>query len=682
MKHQWASRHLVTALCLAFCLISGTFPVAFAASAPVASKPSVLIIDAGLGDLSSLEVNWLGSSATTVTTSPTASLLTTKKASWWTGDGAPATFLLTPQSGGAITDAEIVWALDGMAASGAQRKTVFVACGAAGLQARRYIEDLGTVKQSGRADAVGLVLLGTPNNGLSQIKNYPLLKLWTQYAAGAGLTPEDLTPDSPFLTELSAGAFPQVLKTIEIQGEATDLGFGGTDGVCALSDYKLTQSSGAPSDEVQVRVTASSGLSLTGLWQPATNSGGEKLHVLDAHAIERLDAIDSYATSSEVRTAAQDFYQAWFSTGAPVTHVSTVLTLDVSGSMNEKLASGDTKLAAAKTATTDFLKSVAARSGEPLAVPEDVQVLGFNTAVANIAADASSGGQKAVASVKASGNTDVGKAIKASVNALASAPLAGEKRIVFLSDGLSTEGANKNQILTGPVTAAKVAGVRIDTIAFGKVGQADTDFLKQIAAKTNGTFYQPQDTYGLRLSFLSARYSTLGALFVDQDAPPVKNPVIDLGTLKEGTKSVEFGIIADGQSPSYTIECDGAALSSKAVKEIKGADGMLVLQLEDLKPGAYQMRLSGKASRAHVFAVKQMELYQPQVTTVTEKDNSLYLLIGAGVLLILALAFTIIISRSKGREGRKHDKDFITDPLEEVPAAEEVSSELPEIEEN
>ena len=663
MKRMKTPGRFLVFICLAFCLVFGSSsPAVFAASPAV--RPSVLIIDGGTGDRSSFEVNWLGSAATTVTSNPAAALLTTKKVSWWDGTDAPATFLLTPSPGGAVTDAEIVWALDAMASAGAERKTVFVAQGAAGLQARRYIEDLGAIKQSSRADAVGLVLLGTPNNGLSQMKDHPLLKLWPQYVAGAGLTMDDLQPGSAFLTSLSQGAFPQILKTIEIKGAATDIGFGGTDGVCASADYKLTQSSAARSDEVEVRTIASSALDLSGLWQPATQAGGEKLHVLDNQAIERLNAISSYVTSPEVRRATQDFYQAWFKTAAPVTHISTVLTVDTSGSMAEKLASGDTKLAAAKTATTDFLKSVAARSGQSFAVPEDVQVIGFNTAIAPIATGATDQAQTAVAGITAAGNTDIGKAIQASADALKSAPLAAEKRIVLLSDGLSTEGASTGQILAGPVAAAKKAGINIDTIAFGKVEQSDVSFLQQIATQTGGVFYQPQDLYGLRLSFLNARYTALGTLFIDKDAQPAKNDTLDLGKLEKGTQLIELGIIADGASPTYAIEREGKALDAKMVTEAKGADGLLILQLKDPEPGAYQLKLSGPASRAHVFAVKQTELYKPAVTQVTMKDDSLYYLIGTGVLMVLAVVITIFVSRRKKGSSRSgNESDFITSPL-------------------
>jgi Mg-chelatase subunit ChlD len=467
----------------------------FSAAAFAAShqQVSVLIVDAGLGDVETFSSNWLGSAVETSAADGARALLSTTHPSWWNGADAPATFLLHNTAAGALTSEDIVWALDAIAASGACPKTVVVALGATGLQARVYAEDLGTTLQSRRADLVGLILLGTPNSGLSMQQTYPQLKLWAPYAAGAGFAPEDLVPGSTLLTSLDAGRFPSILKSLTIRGAAEDLGFGMTDGATVQPDLVLSQAAEVLSDETVVRATLSSGSDLTAYWMPATRKGGEKLNEVNEKAVAKLNAIRSYAAEPAVRAAVKEFYQAWFSEGAPVTHVSTVLTLDISGSMDQKLQSGKTKLAAAKTAAGDFLKSVQARGGQALAVPEDIEVIGFDTETKTIATGADDAAIKAVKAITTGGNTDVGKAIQKSLDALTSSPPAAEKHIVFLSDGLSTEGKSEKKILSGPVTKAKKSGVVIDTVAFGKVGQSDVAFLKKIAKETGGTFFQPTD---------------------------------------------------------------------------------------------------------------------------------------------------------------------------------------------
>ncbi|MDR1013793.1 MAG: VWA domain-containing protein [Coriobacteriales bacterium] len=649
-----------------------------------ASRPSVLLIDSSLGDFDAFSLHWLGEDVTEVANEGGLSLLTSENPAWWgaspvegagdevgtpevesvtgaaaepvpaagaaSGASAPATFLLGSSAQQPVAAADIVWALDEIAASGANPKTFIVASGASGLQARLYVEDLADARQSARADIVGIAFLGTAHQGYSAATAYPKLPLWGELAAASGLEADDVVPGSAFLNDLNSAPFPNIVKALQINGQIGDMGFGFTDGAALQSDMALP---GEVSTQVQSalsRATVSQRLGLSALWLPYSQTLDNEFVPVDANVAERLSAMDCYVTSAEVKMQVKEFYEAWFADGAPVTHISSVLTLDLSGSMREVLEGGTTRLDAAKAAAQDYMQAVDVRGKTSYAVPTDVTVLGFNTSVSTLATGSDAGARAALDGIDATDETDIGQALRASLDALGSASVSTERRILFLSDGASTQGESNVEIMAGAVGDAKASGVVIDTVAFGTMGESDVDFLKEVAASTGGDFYESTDTYGLKVSFLKAYYTSLGLNLLDSEVAPSAGAALALGDLDGGTRSLEVGVLADGETPGLALLRDGEEMGEDSYSVQTDSDGLLTLQLEHPAPGAYSLVLNGSADRAHVFVVGQLDLFRTVDTSVEATDISLPLLVGVGIALVVGLAALVVFGRRPPKE--------------------------------
>ena len=671
-RHSWRLMLSCAAIAAALTVGLAIMParaVAVTAFAPIApDRAPIVIIDGGLGDVRFYTTHWFGQ-VQEVAASGAVRLLTSSAPTWWSGAGAPDTYLLTASdasgsvASSAIGTTEIAWALDRVALRHPRGKAVLVAQGAAGLQARAYLEDLGAPKQSARADVVGLVMLGTPNAGLSLMKTYPDLDIWAAYAAGSGLKPDDLAQGSTFLSSLDAGRLPAVVKSLGVEGIAVSFGDRETDGVVLRGESIVaTAVALGPIDYVTAKARASESWNLGKSWLPASKKGGASLNVIEDRAVEKLQLARGYVTAPEVRDAVKTFYKAWFAAGAPTTHVSTRLVFDVSGSMAAKWGE-TTKLDGGRRAVGDFAAAMAARQSLPGAIPEDVGLVVFNEN-ANVAVGGTSDPAvvtAALAAVGAKGNTDVGAALRAAVDSLAQAPRAADKFVVLLSDGVNTAGLDKNGILAGPVAVAKQQGIRVDTIALGGVDASDVGFLTQVAAGTGGTFHQAKDLFELRRDFMRARYSSVGTLGVDTEAilPPAK-PVL-LGKLGDSVRLLEVAVVPDGPAAVWQVLRDGTLVPSDGIKSVTSPDGVLLLALTMPKAGTYTLKLvDAKGSpRAHVFATTQADAFKVKGSAAPPNSDASLLLIVIAVVGVSALLGVTVagVRGRKNREGEPTDPD-------------------------
>jgi hypothetical protein len=345
-----------------------------------------------------------------------------------------------------------------------------------------------------------------------------------------------------------------------------------------------------------------------------------------------------------------------------------VLTLDISGSMLETIDSEDedVRLDVAKQAAGDFMQVVAIRSEKAYAVPTDITVLAFNTEVSTIATGYDASAISALQGVNARGETNIGIALQASLDALDSAPSSADRHIVFLSDGARTEGQTEEQILSSSVAKAKEDGIAIDTIAFGDMGESDVGFLKEISSSTGGTFYEAKDTYGLRVSFLKAYYTSLGLNLVDTEVDTASGDATLLGQVNENTRSLEIGILADGDTPSFKVLCNNVELAEDSFAVQEGNDGLVTIQVDYPAAGEYSLSFTDAKTRIHVFAVGQLELFKGVDTAVAAQDNSLlFIEIAGGVLLVIIVVLIIATLNSKKKAARSSaDSQGATDEFD------------------
>jgi Ca-activated chloride channel family protein len=195
----------------------------------------------------------------------------------------------------------------------------------------------------------------------------------------------------------------------------------------------------------------------------------------------------------------------------PKQRATVVLTLDTSGSMVATDVS-PSRLAAAQQAAREFVK----------ALPSGVQIglVDFSTSASVLAAPTSDRStiMAAINGLQAGGGTATAAAIKLSVQAITAVPVgkAAQKApgtIVLMSDGSPTIGENgmsATASVTTEAAAAKAAGVKVNTIAFGTPNgtitvsgevipvPADPAAMAQIASATGGHTFTAQTANQLR----------------------------------------------------------------------------------------------------------------------------------------------------------------------------------------
>jgi Ca-activated chloride channel family protein len=162
------------------------------------------------------------------------------------------------------------------------------------------------------------------------------------------------------------------------------------------------------------------------------------------------------------------FAQPAHTVRTPRQRATVILTIDVSGSMIANDVMPD-RLTAAKAAAKTFVR----------ALPSGVQ-LGLVSFSTNAQVDVAPTTDRtsvlsAIDVLQAAGGTATGDAIQLSLKAAASVAVAANSTkvpaaIVLMSDGkpsMSSGSASPSQAVDAAVTAAKTAGVKINTIAFG-----------------------------------------------------------------------------------------------------------------------------------------------------------------------------------------------------------------------
>lgn len=667
---------LVVAILCALLLASGMVPRTARAEAD--GRPSVLVVDSNLGDAERLTVRWLGPDAEPVAEDGGRVVTSCPSPAWWTSgeDAAPATFVLS-RTKGALTADDIAWALDAIRASGAEPRTFVVAMGTAGLPVRSYAEGLASQRERDRADLVGLAFCGTPHNGYSASGTYGECALWERLAASVGLTAADLDPTSPYLAELNAGALPAVCRSLVLVGSVGDLGFGLTDGAALAADLTPAESLSTQVEVAQVDATISQETNLTGAWQPLTSSIDYGDRAVDAKLTELLSAKECYATAPDVQAKVREFYASWFGEQAPVTHNSNVLLLDLSGSMRERIDDTNDKLTAAKEAAKEYLGAMRAVSELPQSAPMDVAVIGFGEQSQDIARSYDQAACDGIDAMMPLGETNIGVALEAALASLKSSPSCATRHILLLSDGASTRGMSEAEMLDGPIARAHAAGIVIDTIGFGDVGESDAAFLKKVAKATDGTYYLASDTYTLKVNFLKAYYGSLGLPLVDEELGSGKGVTEALGTIDQRTTALLVGVVAQQGTPAVTPSCGGTPLDETLYATSDG-NGLTSLQCLNPPAGEYALEISGASGAAHVFAVRQQGISHVRAAVAQQRDYSLYLILGAAALLVAGIV-AVVAHTLRSRRGPQGPAGGATRAVAFEPPAAPEPPAMPEV---
>lgn len=216
----------------------------------------------------------------------------------------------------------------------------------------------------------------------------------------------------------------------------------------------------------------------------------------------------------------------------PTASTSTVLVLDISGSMDEPHR-GRRKIDAAKDAATDILNMIEQESqiGEVL---HQVAIVTFSTDAwldLPLTTDYTQA-KDIVAGLEPTDRTNIGAALIVANKALEEAPADSKKIIILLSDGKTNEGLPPAGILSGPVQEAADAGTCIYTVGFGDPGDLNEDLLDKIAKATGCRYYYAPDAYQLENVYIKLRHESLGNVIGEFSGQVAQGETVTVGQVE------------------------------------------------------------------------------------------------------------------------------------------------------
>ncbi|MDI6696258.1 MAG: FHA domain-containing protein [Anaerolineales bacterium] len=197
----------------------------------------------------------------------------------------------------------------------------------------------------------------------------------------------------------------------------------------------------------------------------------------------------------------------------PTAQTSTVLVMDISGSMRDYWQGG-VKIESAKAAANQILNMLE-QDGQIGLTKHRVGLVSFSyDAFINL--DLTSDINQArsnLSTIMPLASTNIGAGLEAANDLLSHAAPDESKIIILLSDGLSNVGLSPNEILSGPVQDAAHAGSCIYTVGFGDPGDLDETLLQEIAQNSGcGQYYYATNIAELEKAYIKIRHESIGKI--------------------------------------------------------------------------------------------------------------------------------------------------------------------------
>jgi len=188
--------------------------------------------------------------------------------------------------------------------------------------------------------------------------------------------------------------------------------------------------------------------------------------------------------------------------------ISTVLILDVSGSMGDRWKGG-VKIESMKSAAGRIINMLGAENTLGY-VEHKIGVVSFES-VARVNSPLKEDFQalyNEISRLAPTTNTNIGDALIKGLELLKAESAKISKIMVLLTDGQNNTGYKNDQILQGPVKEAVAKGIKIFTIGFGDSGGIDEGFLKEIAQRTGAQYFYALDAYRLENIYITVGHKT------------------------------------------------------------------------------------------------------------------------------------------------------------------------------
>ncbi|MEM2057337.1 MAG: VWA domain-containing protein [Thermoproteota archaeon] len=190
-----------------------------------------------------------------------------------------------------------------------------------------------------------------------------------------------------------------------------------------------------------------------------------------------------------------------------VRRADVVLTLDTSGSMGDTFMPGTTKIDILKEAAKHLINLFKTTRGNIR-----VGIVTFSS-TANLRSDLTNDYDKllsVISGLRHGGSTAMGDALSISLRTLLRQSEESYKAIILLTDGKSNTGSNPRDVLYNEFKRAP-SSIPVFTIGIGRgLTEYDPHILKEIADKTDGTFYEVDPTKGIEESELTKIFLRIG----------------------------------------------------------------------------------------------------------------------------------------------------------------------------
>jgi Mg-chelatase subunit ChlD len=280
---------------------------------------------------------------------------------------------------------------------------------------------------------------------------------------------------------------------------------------------------------------------------------------------------------------------------------STSLVFDVSTSMDDSSANSSTsKLETAKDQGAAIVSSVE-NSSKHVSTQSKIGIVSFSDDADVVQKITGNYGylRDKIDDLGTVGGTNIKAGLQRGVDQLKSAN--GDKLMVFLSDGVDTDGNSYDDIMA-VAKKAKKAKIKIYTIGFGNAGDIDEALLQDIADTTGGK-YSFQDSANI----VSASVGILGLTLKAQMAATSQVLIDDTGTVAQDELADvgDFEVAAHGdiQTALYwpgsqldlrLTDPDGVAIDeSYPGYSLEGADTLTQVFITNAKRGTWNMSVYG-----------------------------------------------------------------------------------------
>jgi Mg-chelatase subunit ChlD len=242
-----------------------------------------------------------------------------------------------------------------------------------------------------------------------------------------------------------------------------------------------------------------------------------------------------------VFTSAASVFASPSLVAADTVNTTTILVIDTSGSMDDLLATGESKLSAAKNAGRKLLDIIGAENEVNVGAHKVAIVEFSDSAFVDIGfTDDIYAAQNALANLYTTGGTAMPKGLRTALDLFPST-ITGKPFIILLSDGIPNIGLN-DEYDNDPLVRQQVLdlageaggrGICVYTVGFGDpaAGTIDEAFLTSVARQSGcGEYHNAQNAWELANVYINLRHSSTGATIMRQNGSIHQNETVNLGT--------------------------------------------------------------------------------------------------------------------------------------------------------